>query len=154
MAPEPGLRGVEASRESRREKVTMPIYEYQCLSCGKRTEELQRMSDPPLAACPSCGGEVKKLVSSPAFHLKGSGWYATDYGGKKGGGGESGGAESSKGEGGGGGSKAEKSEGSEKSEKSEKKEGSASEGSSGKKDSSSSSSESTSPPSKPASKAD
>jgi putative FmdB family regulatory protein len=64
----------------------MPIYEYECLSCGKRTEVLQRMSDAPLAACPTCGGEVKKLISAPAFQLKGTGWYATDYGGKKGGG--------------------------------------------------------------------
>ena len=39
----------------------MPIYEYQCLSCGKRTEALQKMGDPPIAACPACGGEVKKL---------------------------------------------------------------------------------------------
>jgi putative FmdB family regulatory protein len=61
----------------------MPIYEYQCLSCGKKIEILQRMDGAP-PACPSCGGEVKKLISSPAFHLKGSGWYATDYGGKKG----------------------------------------------------------------------
>ncbi len=67
----------------------MPIYEYECLSCGKRTEVLQRMSDAPLAACPNCGGEVKKLISAPSFQLKGSGWYATDYGGKKGGGGAS-----------------------------------------------------------------
>src|ERR1700750_2547077 len=68
----------------------MPIYEYQCLSCGKRTEVLQKMDDAPLAACPNCGGEVKKLISAPSFQLKGSGWYATDYGGKKGGGGASG----------------------------------------------------------------
>jgi putative FmdB family regulatory protein len=67
----------------------MPIYEYECLSCGKRTEVLQKMDDAPLAACPTCGGEVKKLISAPSFQLKGSGWYATDYGGKKGGGGGS-----------------------------------------------------------------
>lgn len=60
----------------------MPIYEYQCLTCGKRTEQLQRMSDPPLAACPECGGAVKKLISSPAVQFKGSGWYVTDYAGK------------------------------------------------------------------------
>jgi putative FmdB family regulatory protein len=66
----------------------MPIYEYECLSCGKRTEVLQRMSDAPIAACPACGGEVKKLISSPSFQFKGSGWYVTDYGGKKGSGGE------------------------------------------------------------------
>jgi len=62
----------------------MPLYEYQCLACGERSEILQRFSDPPLAACPKCGGEVKKLVSSPAFQFKGTGWYVTDYAGKKG----------------------------------------------------------------------
>ena len=61
----------------------MPLYEYQCLSCGKRTEILQRLDEAPLAACPECGGEVKKLISSPAFQFKGSGFYATDYAGKK-----------------------------------------------------------------------
>jgi putative FmdB family regulatory protein len=66
----------------------MPIYEYECLQCGKRTEVLQRMGEGPIAACPACGGEVKKLISSPAFQFKGSGWYVTDYGGKKGGGSE------------------------------------------------------------------
>lgn len=60
----------------------MPIYEYQCQSCGKRTELLQRMDDPPLATCPECGGEVKKLISAPAVQFKGSGWYVTDYAGK------------------------------------------------------------------------
>ena len=60
----------------------MPIYEYQCRTCGKRTELLQRMDDPPLAACPECGGEVKKLISSPAVQFKGSGWYVTDYSNK------------------------------------------------------------------------
>jgi len=61
----------------------MPIYEYECLQCGKRTELLQRLDEAPLAACPQCGGEVKKLISSPAFQFKGSGWYVTDYAGKK-----------------------------------------------------------------------
>lgn len=65
----------------------MPIYEYQCQSCGKRTEVLQRFDEAPLAACPQCGGEVKKLVSAPAVQFKGSGWYVTDYAGKKSGGG-------------------------------------------------------------------
>jgi putative FmdB family regulatory protein len=60
----------------------MPIYEYQCQSCGTRTERLQRMDGPPLAACPACGGEVKKLISAPAVQFKGSGWYVTDYAGK------------------------------------------------------------------------
>jgi putative FmdB family regulatory protein len=57
----------------------MPIYEYQCQTCGKRSELLQRMDDPPMAACPHCGGPVKKLISSPAVQFKGSGWYVTDY---------------------------------------------------------------------------
>lgn len=64
----------------------MPLYEYECQNCGKRTELLQRFNDPPLAACPECGGEVKKLLSAPAVQFKGSGWYVTDYAGKKGGG--------------------------------------------------------------------
>ncbi|HBL28329.1 MAG TPA: transcriptional regulator [Acidobacteria bacterium] len=60
----------------------MPIYEYECLSCGKRTERLEKMDGPPLAACPACGAEVKKLMSAPAVQFKGSGWYVTDYAGK------------------------------------------------------------------------
>ena len=60
----------------------MPLYEYECQSCGKRTEVLQRFEDAPLAACPACGGEVKKLLSAPAVQFKGSGWYVTDYAGK------------------------------------------------------------------------
>ncbi len=62
----------------------MPIYEYECLQCGKRTELLQRMDDAPLATCPQCGGNVRKLISAPAVQFKGSGWYVTDYAGKKG----------------------------------------------------------------------
>lgn len=61
----------------------MPIYEYECLQCGKRTELLQRMDDAPLATCPECGGPVRKLFSAPAVQFKGSGWYVTDYAGKK-----------------------------------------------------------------------
>ncbi|HEX3555424.1 MAG TPA: FmdB family zinc ribbon protein [Thermoanaerobaculia bacterium] len=100
----------------------MPLYEYQCLNCGKRTEVLQRFDDPPLAACPSCGGEVKKLISSPAFQFKGTGWYVTDYAGKKGGGPPESKAKSEgkEGSGEGGGDKAEKGEKSEKTEKAEK----------------------------------
>ena len=57
----------------------MPIYEYRCQGCGKRHELLQRHNDTPPAACPDCGGEMKKLVSSTSFVLKGTGWYKTDY---------------------------------------------------------------------------
>ena len=57
----------------------MPLYEYQCESCGHRSEELQRLSDPPLTTCPKCQGPYRKLISAPAFQFKGSGWYVTDY---------------------------------------------------------------------------
>ena len=58
----------------------MPIYEYRCLACGHQFELMQKFSDPPAQACGVCAGEVQKLISRSAFHLKGSGWYATDYG--------------------------------------------------------------------------
>lgn len=60
----------------------MPLYEYQCDGCGHRFEQIRKFSDPPLEACPKCGAPVRKLVSSPAFQFKGSGWYVSDYGGK------------------------------------------------------------------------
>ena len=62
----------------------MPIYEYRCLQCGERSEELQRVNEPPLRTCEQCGGELKKLLSAPAFQFKGSGWYVTDYARKSG----------------------------------------------------------------------
>ena len=58
----------------------MPIYEYRCLDCGHQFELMQKFSDPPAETCPSCAGIVQKLISRSAFHLKGSGWYVTDYG--------------------------------------------------------------------------
>jgi putative FmdB family regulatory protein len=57
----------------------MPIYEYQCTKCNDRTEVIQKFTDPPYAACPKCGGEVRKLMSAPAIQFKGSGFYKTDY---------------------------------------------------------------------------
>ena len=60
----------------------MPIYEYQCAACGEVVERWQKISDVPLSECPACGGSLHKLISSCAFHLKGSGWYVTDYAGK------------------------------------------------------------------------
>ena len=58
----------------------MPIYEYQCQSCGHHLEKLQRMSDAPLRECPSCEKpELRRLVSAAAFRLKGGGWYETDF---------------------------------------------------------------------------
>lgn len=61
----------------------MPIYEYQCRKCGKQFEAFQGITDPELKSCKFCKGKVNKLVSMSSFSLKGSGWYATDYGGKK-----------------------------------------------------------------------
>lgn len=102
----------------------MPLYEYQCQNCGKKTEVIQKFDDAPLAACPACGGEVKKLISSPAFQFKGTGWYVTDYAGKKGGGPPEKSKSESKGDGGDKGEKSGKSESSDsgaaKAEKSEK----------------------------------
>jgi putative FmdB family regulatory protein len=57
----------------------MPLYEYECESCGTRVERIQRFSDPPLTTCEGCGGALRKLLSSPAIQFKGSGWYITDY---------------------------------------------------------------------------
>jgi putative FmdB family regulatory protein len=61
----------------------MPIYEYKCRKCGKQFEAFQGITDPELTSCKFCKGKVNKLVSMSSFALKGGGWYATDYGGKK-----------------------------------------------------------------------
>jgi putative FmdB family regulatory protein len=57
----------------------VPIYEYDCQSCGKRTEVIQRFGGAPPKACPQCGGKLKKAISAPAIQFKGSGFYITDY---------------------------------------------------------------------------
>jgi putative FmdB family regulatory protein len=58
----------------------MPIYEYRCAECGFQEEHLQKVSEPPLTVCPSCGKPAfHKLLSAAGFQLKGSGWYATDF---------------------------------------------------------------------------
>jgi putative FmdB family regulatory protein len=58
----------------------MPIYEYRCAACGFQQEYLQKMSDAPLTDCPECGKpSLSKMVTAAGFHLKGSGWYATDF---------------------------------------------------------------------------
>ena len=57
----------------------MPIYEYECTKCGNIEEALQKFSDKPLAKCKHCTGKLHKLVSQSSFHLKGTGWYVTDY---------------------------------------------------------------------------
>jgi putative FmdB family regulatory protein len=67
----------------------MPLYEYQCEACSHRFERIQKFSDPPIETCPTCGGAVRKLISSPAIQFKGSGWYITDYAKKPSGDGKS-----------------------------------------------------------------
>jgi putative FmdB family regulatory protein len=58
----------------------MPVYEYECGSCGKRFDVVQKFSDPALSECNLCHAtNVRKVLSTPAFVLKGSGWYVTDY---------------------------------------------------------------------------
>lgn len=57
----------------------MPIYEYECLNCGKQCEVIQKFNDEPLSSCPDCGGNMHKLISQTSFVLKGTGWYVTDY---------------------------------------------------------------------------
>lgn len=57
----------------------MPIYEYECNKCGKIHEVFQKFSDKPLTRCKACSGKLHKLISHSSFHLKGTGWYVTDY---------------------------------------------------------------------------
>jgi putative FmdB family regulatory protein len=57
----------------------MPLYEYQCKSCGHRFEKIRKFSDKQLRKCPECGGVLEQLVSASSVRFKGSGWYVTDY---------------------------------------------------------------------------
>ena len=61
----------------------MPLYEYQCRKCKRRTEKIESVAGPHLKKCPHCGGKVEQTLTAPAFQFKGSGWYVTDYAGKK-----------------------------------------------------------------------
>ena len=103
----------------------MPLYEYECRKCHHRFERIQKFSDKPVRRCPECKtGRVDKLVSSPAVHFKGTGWYVTDYAGKgkdKGAGSAEGGkSEDGKSEGGARSEGAGKSESDRKSDKGQK----------------------------------
>lgn len=60
----------------------MPIYEYECSKCGRIDEVIQKFSDKPLTKCKYCSGKLHKLISHSSFHLKGTGWYVTDYANK------------------------------------------------------------------------
>ena len=57
----------------------MPLYEYECKKCGHRFEKIQLYSARMVKKCPECGGQVEQMISAPAVHFKGSGWYVTDY---------------------------------------------------------------------------
>ena len=63
----------------------MPVYEYECSKCGRLEEIFQKMTDSPIDKCSHCKGKMRKLISQSSFHLKGSGWYVTDYCSKSGG---------------------------------------------------------------------
>lgn len=60
--------------------LAMPIYAYRCSACGHEKDVLQKLSDPVLSVCPSCGASTfAKQLTAAGFQLKGSGWYATDF---------------------------------------------------------------------------
>jgi putative FmdB family regulatory protein len=61
----------------------MPLYEYECTTCHKHTEKIQKFSDPEITVCPHCGGHLERVVSAPAISFKGGGWYADGYGNAK-----------------------------------------------------------------------
>ena len=58
----------------------MPLYEYECTACHKRTEKIQKFSDPEITTCPKCGGVLERVLSAPAISFKGGGWFADGYG--------------------------------------------------------------------------
>jgi len=60
----------------------VPLYEYECKKCRRRSERIEKVAGPHLRKCPHCGGPVERLLAAPAVQFKGSGWYATDYAGK------------------------------------------------------------------------
>jgi putative FmdB family regulatory protein len=61
----------------------VPLYEYQCKKCKHKFEKIQKFSDPLVKKCPECGGPVEQILHAPAVQFKGTGWYVTDYAGKK-----------------------------------------------------------------------
>ena len=61
----------------------MPLYEYECRACHKRTEKIQKFSDVEITVCPFCGGELERTITAPAVHFAGGGWYKDGYGSAK-----------------------------------------------------------------------
>jgi putative FmdB family regulatory protein len=61
----------------------MPLYEYECTACHRRTEKIQKFSDAEITVCPFCNGPLERVISAPAVSFKGGGWYADGYGNAK-----------------------------------------------------------------------
>jgi len=61
----------------------MPLYEYECTTCHRRTEKIQKFSDPELTVCPHCGGKLERTITAAAFSFQGGGWYKDGYGSTK-----------------------------------------------------------------------
>ena len=61
----------------------MPLYEYECATCHRHTEKIQKFSDPEITICPHCGGPLERVLSAPAISFKGGGWFADGYGNAK-----------------------------------------------------------------------
>jgi putative FmdB family regulatory protein len=61
----------------------MPLYEYECSTCHRRTEKIQKYSDAELTVCPHCGGPLERTITAPAFQFAGGGWYKDGYGSAK-----------------------------------------------------------------------
>lgn len=61
----------------------MPLYEYKCRKCGHRFEKIEAVTAPTTHRCPKCGAKAERQLAAPAIQFKGSGWYVTDYAGKK-----------------------------------------------------------------------
>ena len=61
----------------------MPLYEYECTACHRRTEKIQKFSDPELTVCPHCGGPLERTITAAAFSFAGGGWYKDGYGSAK-----------------------------------------------------------------------
>jgi putative FmdB family regulatory protein len=61
----------------------MPLYEYECITCHRLTEKIQKFSDAPLTVCPHCGGPLERTITAPAFQFAGGGWYKDGYGSAK-----------------------------------------------------------------------
>jgi putative FmdB family regulatory protein len=61
----------------------MPLYEYECTTCKRHTEKIQKFSDPEITTCPHCGGPLERVISAPAIAFKGGGWFKDGYGSAK-----------------------------------------------------------------------